>query len=261
MKTLKENILYSLCLIVGIGCCNAHAASVKANIDEQSALQHNAVKSQKVIEELNAQTIDLIHEYQQTSEQLNTLQIYNQQLEKLINSQEELIATRTRELNSIEQTEQSIVPLMLQMITTLEQFIRLDMPFLLHERQQRVHALKVLMDKADVTSAEKYRQILEAYLIEMDFGRTIEAWQGVHPDDDTVVVNYFRMGRVALVYQSLDKKMTFYWSKDKAHYKELPIQYRSSLERGFRVAKKQTAPEFVTLPVSIPEPVGDALNE
>ncbi|MCW8928663.1 MAG: DUF3450 domain-containing protein [Gammaproteobacteria bacterium] len=244
-----------------MSCCNVLAATLKANIEEQASVQRSSVKSQEIIDELSLKTTDVVYEYQQITEQLDTLKIYNQQLSKLVLSQNELISTRTQQLNSIEQTEQSIVPLMLQMISTLEQFIHLDTPFLLDERQQRVDSLKLLMDQADETSAEKYRQILEAFLIEMDYGRTIEAWQGIHPDDQSTVVNYFRIGRIVLVYQSLDGKNAFYWSKNSAQYKPLSPEYRSSLERGFRVARKQTAPEFISLPVSIPETIGDASNE
>lgn len=262
MISLKNNILHGLWLMIGISCSTASvAATLKANIDEQSAAQRSAVKSQQIIDELSQQTSDSIHEYQQISEQLNTLQIYNQQLAKLVTSQQELINTRTQQLNSIEQTEQSIVPLMLQMLTALEKFIQLDMPFLLQERQLRVNELKKLMDQADHSSAEKYRQILEAFLIEIDYGRTIEAWQGSHPQEQSTMVNFFRVGRVILIYQSLNKKNAFYWSKDSGQYKSLPLEYKASLERGFRVARKQTAPEFITLPVSIPVTAGEIVSE
>ena len=61
---------------------NASAASLKANISEQTSAQKNAVKSQQRIDQISQQTTDMIHEYQQVSEELYTLQIYNEQLEK-----------------------------------------------------------------------------------------------------------------------------------------------------------------------------------
>lgn len=253
MINSKVSILFSsLWLFICLSFCTVYAANLKASIDEQSSVQRSSVKSQQLIDKLSEQSTDIIYEYQQVLEQLNTLQIYNQQLERLVYSQEQQIATRTQQLNSIEQTEQAIVPLMLKMITTLEQFIQLDMPFLLTERQQRIKNLKKLMDQADVTSAEKYRHILDAFLIEMDYGRTIESWQGVHPQDQAAVVDFFRIGRIALLYQSLDRKTAFYWSKEKSQYKELPHEYLASLDRGFRVARKQAAPEFIKLPLSVP---------
>lgn len=238
-------------LLFSIGF-SAAAASLKSTIAEQSSSQISSVKSQQRINQISQQTSDMIHEYQQLSEQLNTLQIYNRQLQKLLQSQQARIDMRTEQLNNIELTERAIVPLMLQMINALEQFIQLDMPFLLDERRQRVATLKQLMDQADVSSAEKYRQILQAFLLEMDYGRTIESWQGRHPDDPNLVVNFFRMGRVALIYQSLDNQSAFYWSKEQGKFQALPPDYLASLERGFRVARKQAAPEFIKVPVSAP---------
>jgi len=251
-KNVQRKALLKIALLFAMGfiCSTVSAATLKSSIDEQSSAQYNSVKSQQRINQLSHQSADMIHQYQQVLEQLNTLQIYNQQLEKLVHSQETKIDSKTQQLNSIEQTEQSIVPLMLNMISTLQQFIKLDMPFLLKERQQRVDSLKELMNQADVSSAEKYRQILEAFLVEMDYGRTIESWQDEHPHDPSSVVNFFRIGRIALVYQSLDNKNAFYWSKEKAEYKTLTQDYQASLERGFRVARKQAAPEFIKLPIS-----------
>jgi len=250
---LPKGLCLLLCLLsFSVSAANP-SSTLNSTIAEQSASQKNSLKSQQRINQLSQQSTDMTHEYQQISEQLNTLQIYNQQLEKLLQSQQTQIARRIEQLNSIEQTEQSIVPLMLQMINSLEQFIQLDMPFLLDERQQRVAELKRLMDQANVSSAEKYRQILQAFLAEMDFGRTVEAWQGNHPDDQNLVVNFFRMGRVALIYQSLDKQSAFYWSKEEDEFKPLPPEYLASLERGFRVARKQAAPEFIKVPVSAPK--------
>jgi hypothetical protein len=258
MITSKGFILIRLCLLISgtsISLTAWSASILKASIDEQSASQVQSVESQQRINQLSQKTTDIVHEYQQVSEQLNTLQIYNQQLAKLVNSQNKLISTKIQQLDSIEQTEQSIVPLMLRMIATLEQFIQLDMPFLQEQRQQRVSALKKLMDQADISSAQKYHQILEVFLLEMDYGRTIETWQGKHPDNSAAMVNFFRIGRIALVYQSLDGENAFYWSNKSAQYKTLSAEFHGALARGFRVARKQLAPEFITLPVSAPVPL------
>ena len=67
---------------------------------------------------------------------------------------------------------------MLKMIDALDQFVELDMPFLLEERRQRVAFLRTLLERSDVTVAEKFRRLLEAYEIENDYGRTIESYKG-----------------------------------------------------------------------------------
>ena len=78
-----------------------------------------------------------------------------------------------RQIDEVTNVDRTITPLMFRMIDALEQFVGLDVPFLLSERQQRVAALRALMDRSDATPAEKYRRILEAYEIENEYGRTI----------------------------------------------------------------------------------------
>ena len=67
---------------------------------------------------------------------------------------------------------------MLKMIEVMSLFVELDLPFLPEERQTRIIQLQTLMERADVTLAEKYRRILEAYQVETEYGRTIEAYKG-----------------------------------------------------------------------------------
>ena len=69
-----------------------------------------------------------------------------------------------------------------------------------------------MMSRADVTISEKYRRILEAYQVELDYGRTLEAYEGkLGSGDDARTVQFLRVGRVALLYQTLDGKETGYW--------------------------------------------------
>ena len=101
----------------------------------------------------------------------------------------------TRQLGEIETTSREVLPMMQKMLATLDQFVKLDVPFLLEERTNRVAQLKDMMTRADVSISEKYRRIVEAYQIEMEYGRTIEAYQGKVGDK---TVDFLRAGRVAL---------------------------------------------------------------
>jgi hypothetical protein len=142
---------------------------------------------------------------------------------------------------------------MQQMLSTLEQFVKLDVPFLLEERQNRIATLKSMMDRADVTISEKYRRIVEAYQVEMDYGRTIEAYDGKLGDGpDARTVQFLRVGRIALLYQTLDRRETGYWDSEKKGW-VIDNDYRSAFEVGVGVAKKARAPEMLIVPVSAPK--------
>ena len=111
------------------------------------------------------------------------------------------------QIKTLDQTNIEITPLMLKMVATLEEFIELDVPFQMEERRERVALLKATMDSPNVTASEKYRKILESYQIETDFGRTIEAYESsLGESDETRTYSFLRIGRVALLYQSLDRR-------------------------------------------------------
>ena len=67
---------------------------------------------------------------------------------------------------------------MLRMIDAIDQFVAVDVPFLKDDRTKRMNALKDLMGRSDVTVAEKYRKVMEAYQTEINYGRTIESYRG-----------------------------------------------------------------------------------
>jgi hypothetical protein len=146
------------------------------------------------------------------------------------------------------------MPLMTRMLEVLQQFVALDTPFLASERKQRIEELGRMMDRSDVALGEKYRRLMEAYQIEADYGRTIEAYRGDLPGKDTArAVDFLRFGRVGLYYLTLDRHEVGYWDARAKAWATLPIEYRNDIEHGLRIARKQAAPDLLKLPVPAPE--------
>ena len=131
-----------------------------------------------MIDQLDDETSRLEGQYRVTIDQLENLRKYNAQLRELIQAQETEMISVKEQIERITGIERDIVPLMFDMLVTLEEFVELDVPFLIRERRDRVRVLTDLMGRASATNAEKYRRILEAYQIENDYGRTIEAYEG-----------------------------------------------------------------------------------
>jgi hypothetical protein len=150
--------------------------------------------------------------------------------------------------------ERQVMPLMLRMIEGLDQFVELDVPFLLEERRNRVAFLKTLLERSDVTVAEKFRRLLEAYEIENDYGRTIEAYKGtLELDGASREVDFLRVGRVALLYQTVDAEIYGMWDQANRTWAPLPGEYRNQIRAGIKVARKQVAPNLLMLPIAAPE--------
>ena len=153
-------------------------------------------------------------------------------------------------------TERQITPLMMRMIDGLEQFVALDLPFLSEERERRVEGLREMMDRADVAASEKFSQILRAYQIENEYGRTMESYASeIDTAEGSRIVDVLKVGRVALVYQTSDGEETGAWDVAQGTWVELDDSYKTPIRNGIRMARKQLSVDMLTLPVAGPETV------
>jgi hypothetical protein len=110
------------------------------------------------------------------------------------------------------------------------------------------------MERSDVTSAEKFRRVIEAYQIENDYGRTIEAYKGsVDINGTPQEVDFLRIGRVSLAYQSVGGQYTGAWDPVAGAFVEVaPEKFKTQVDQGIRVARKQVAPDLLIVPVTAP---------
>jgi hypothetical protein len=226
--------------------------SLEPVLREQIATDDAAIASQERVNELSDETRDLLLQYRQYLNETRNLNEYSKQLAVQVQSQVGEIEFVKQQLVEVENTARDVLPLMQKMLDTLDRFVEIDLPFQLDERRKRVAALRDAMNRADVTVSEKYRRILEAYQIEVDYGRTLEAYQGeLGEGERTRTVRFLRLGRVALVYQTLDGEETGYWDAQQKKWVR-DDSYRSAVKHGFAVAEKAIAPDLLTVPIPAP---------
>lgn len=248
----------ALSTVISAGALVAGAAQADQRLDTilqvGQAKVAAAQQSQKRIDKLQQETDALLTQFKQVNKQIEGLRVYNAQLEKQIQNQLNVINDLEQSIDQVTIIERQIQPLILRMLDGLEQFVELDMPFRLEERRDRVETLRNKMDRADITVAEKFRQVLEAYSIEAEYGRKLETYQ------DTLTVggqerqvNILAVGRVALMYQTTDTQLSGAWDKEQGAWVELDDSYRGPILEGIRIAKKQAAIDILELPISAPE--------
>ena len=209
--------------------------------------------SQIIVSNLSDERQDLLGQYRLVLQQIDRLIAYNDYVERLIVDQEAQITDIRKQLDQFALIERGIVPLMLDSIDTLGKFIDLDVPFLLEERKARVARLRTIMDLSDVTVSEKYRQIMDAYQIETTYGRDIEAYTGLlEIDGESRQVDFLRIGRTSLTYQTPDQEETGFWNKQDKQWEKLPNKYQNYVTQGLRVARKQVTPNLLELPIEAP---------
>jgi hypothetical protein len=230
----------------------AHAQVLASSVQTETGINKAASTSQKRVTSLAQQTSDLLAEYRQVVRETESLKIYNDNLERVVMDQRAEVVSINEQLNGLEETNRGVVPLMLEMIDTLDKIVENDMPFRLEERRARVVRLRDMMDQADVTASEKYRRVMEAYQGEMEFGRTTEAYADALPTTGQTV-DFLRVGRTLLVYQSSDQVTTGWFNPSSRQYEELPKRYRLEVKEGLAIARNEKAPNLVVLPVPGPE--------
>lgn len=236
----------------------AGQVSAQSTVDDALNVQQQSIDAsrdaQQRIDALDDQTREMLNEYRQTMAQVQDLAAYNEQLQRLIGTQRVEMADFERQFNEIEVTKRQILPLIVRMIEVLDEFVDIDIPFLERERTQRIAVLRELMTRPDVPTSEKYRRVSEAYQIELEYGHTIEAYEGeISANGDTRTVAFLRFGRLGLYYMTLDGLEIGYWDREADEWRELDDAYRQSLDRAIRIARKQLPPDLIRLPVPAPE--------
>lgn len=230
------------------------AGEFDSSMKTEKTIDKKAASTQVTVNRLAEQTTDLALDYRNTLQQVDSLRIYNTQLERQIANQEKQISESSKEMETIDETEKGVLPLMDEMIKTLDEFVQLDIPFNLEQRQERVAKLEALMDDANVTVSEKYRKILEAYQIEMQYGNAVSASTGnIEKDGEELSVNFLRVGRLSYVYLTVDGKHGAYWDKTSDKWVDLPDSYLDSVDSAINMAKGVASQELFKVPVPATE--------
>ncbi|MBO1272823.1 DUF3450 domain-containing protein [Shewanella sp. 4t3-1-2LB] len=219
-----------------------------------SQIHADAAASQKKIDKYFDQAQDMLFEYSNVADQRESLKAYNDYLATLVADQERTMKGIQDDINGVDKLRQGVVPLMFKMVTALEKFVALDLPFRSEDRHERVENLKNLLNSADVTLAEKFRMILDAYSIERDYGNFVDVETGkLNLDGKEVLVDFFRLGRVALYAQSLDQKTAWMYNTETKGWDKLDDGYLRDITKGIRIARKQGAMDLFALPIPAAE--------
>ena len=253
---MKKSSITSVLLVLMLSCpaqTVLSADDLDNAIESRLVAQQDARRSQTKIDNLADETRELLDKYRTAIRRTESLKAYNTQLRNSINNQKSQLESITRQLENIDETRRSITPLLVKMVDVLEQTIAVDMPFLMLERNNRLNSIKLMMDQPDVPIPEKYRRVMEAYQIEIEYGRTIETYtEDIDIDGTKQTVNVLKVGRIILAYQTLDKNSSGIWDMARKSWSTLPDEYNHSISLGLDIAQKQSPPELFNMPVRMP---------
>jgi predicted RNase H-like nuclease (RuvC/YqgF family) len=208
-----------------------------------------AQQSQERINNIVEGTRSLEDQYRAINKEIDGLKVYNRLMRAQVEGQEATLEDIGLSMDQVDVINRRIFPLMERMIDGLEQSISLDVPFLMEERTNRIDDLKSIMERSDVTVAEKFRKVMEAYQIENDYGTSSEYYtESLTIDGATRSFNMLRIGRIGLYFQSDDTKITGRWNNDSRSW-EIDNSARNEVRKGLRMARQLIAPELIIIPV------------
>jgi hypothetical protein len=208
-----------------------------------------AQQSQERINNIVEGTRSLEDQYRAINKEIDGLKVYNRLMRAQVEGQAATLEDIGLSMDQVDVINRQIFPLMERMIDGLEQSISLDVPFLMEERAKRIDDLKSIMERSDVTVAEKFRKVMEAYQIENDYGTSSEYYtESLTIDGATRSFNMLRIGRIGLYFQSDDTKITGRWNNDTRSW-EIDNSARNEVRKGLRMARQLIAPELIIIPV------------
>ena len=240
---------------LSFGAAGVQAAEVEDVLKAGKKKLANAQASQKRIDKIASDTTDIVVDFGAKNDELEEINVYNQQKALVIKHQELTISKLKASIAGVQDTERRIPPLIERMIEGLEQHIALDMPFNLKDREARVQKFRTNIGSSDMSAAEKFRQVLQAYQFELEYGTKIDTYvDEVKVGDTLQEVNILRLGRTVLAYQSKDKNRAGVWDQESRSWVPLDAgAYRNALSSAIRIANKTATLDILTLPVKAPE--------
>lgn len=233
------------------------AQGVDQVLQAQDRRLAQAQQSQERINQVVEGTRSLEDQYRAINKEIDGLKVYNRLMTAQTSGQEAVLEDIALSMDQVAVINRQIFPLMERMIDALEQSIELDVPFLMDERTERVNELKDIMERSDVSVAEKFRKVMEAYQIENEYGTTVDHYVQTIELSDGSIRDYtvLRLGRIGLYFQSEDSEITGRWSMEENDWVE-DNSARNEIRKAIRMAKDLVAPELILIPVSGPTEAG-----
>ena len=241
------------------GSVFAQSATVDQVLQADMRRLNLAQESQERINQVVEGTRSLADDYRAINKEIDGLKVYNRLMTAQTNGQQAVLDDIALSMEQVDVINRQIFPLMERMIDGLEQSIALDIPFLMAERSKRVGDLEDIMERSDVSVAEKFRKVMEAYQIEMDYGTSSEWYrESLNVDGAVREYNMFRVGRIGLYFQSDDTNITGWYNPVSGEYELLGNEHRNEVRKGIRIARQLIAPELILIPMPAPATAGGA---
>lgn len=250
-----SNLRTAKCVMLAGAAALAFATPAAAQLDNamQVAKASTAASaaSQQRVEDLDAQADKMARDYSALLQQKDNLDLFVARQDLYLESQKSEIESLREQLATVEATKQGMVPMMLKMAIALEDQIKDDYPFELKDRLNRVSDVKTVLVDPALTPVDQYRKLLTAYQIEVSYGQGVGSYEGPHPQNPDMTVDYVRFGRVAFVYMTKDESEISRYDLASGEWKQVEGNIALEIRQAIRMARGEARMDMIRVPVKI----------
>jgi hypothetical protein len=155
-----------------------------------------------------------------------------------------------RRIEESERLDANLHEILEKVMNRLKGWVQQDLPFLPQERADRLAFLEEALAQTDISGAEKLRHLLEALLVECEYGDTVEVYeQSIEVDGESVFAQVFRLGRLSIFWLTPDGARVGEYDRVTNRWVELPGKYVRSISAAVEMAEKRRPIELLRLPV------------
>ena len=192
----------------------------------------------------------LLAQVEQLQKEKEALIARNTRLQAEKNATQARVIEKTNQLARIDQIAEQIDPFLHALMDRLRHRIAIDLPFLPAERQHRLDGLERMLADPEVSQSERLRKLMEALMVELEYGQTIETTrETIDIDGAPTLVDLFRLGRLALFYQHLDGGACGVYDIAQKKWRPLPDADEGAILAAMEIGAKRRPVELLSLPI------------
>lgn len=183
-------------------------------------------------------------------ERKKKLEVLHAEVRKAVEDKTRSLASLEQQMEDFSKTSREIEPFLGVIYERLVRSVHESPSFLAGERSARVEKLGLILKDGSIQISEKFRRLTEVLMVEAEYGGTVDVYpETIHLSGKDLRVRIFRLGRVALFCQSLDRKVSGVYDMGSGHWQVLPKPYNKDMDTAVEIASKRRPAEIVTLPL------------
>ncbi|MBW1896685.1 MAG: DUF3450 domain-containing protein [Deltaproteobacteria bacterium] len=243
-------LLLALAFIFIVAPASFGASRTEKVQKKMSQAIHTESKAQAKADDWVGQKDDLVNEIRDLQTRLTWLQYQKKKHEIYVQGVKDSIADLEARKLEARKLREGLEPYLEEVVSRLEAFVPEDLPFLEEERRQRLSFLKNTLNDYHLDLGEKLRRVYEALGVEATYGKMVTS------SDETLVIDgsdtevtVFRLGRMAMFYQTQDGKKIGHWNRQSGKWEPLSKDYAQVIRHALEMARRERTVQLIQLPL------------